>query len=181
MNHDRPTISCWAPGRVNLVGEHIDYCGGAVLPMPIQYGTRVTVTARDDTRVRAASTLADSVEFTFDDHPDFAAGHWGRYVHGAVELLRPHGVARGADIAVSGDIPGSGLSSSASLTVGLVFALAELNGIGLTRLNVARIAQRVEHDEESEQHRILEVEEAHPPRWPAAIEEAVVQGDRPVR
>ncbi len=51
----------WAPGRVNLIGDHIDYCGGAVLPMPIQFGTTVAVRLNDRGRVRGASLNTSEV------------------------------------------------------------------------------------------------------------------------
>jgi galactokinase len=50
----RPNVF-WAPGRVNLLGDHVDYCGGAVLPMPIQFGTSVAVRLRTDGRLRASA------------------------------------------------------------------------------------------------------------------------------
>jgi len=135
----------WAPGRVNLIGDHIDYCGGTVLPMPIQYGTFVAVRLTDTDTVRAVSTnLPEPIELRGGIGAALPRGSWGRFVEGAIAVLAREGVSiTGADILVGGDIPGSGLSSSASLTVGLIYALA--NGT-LAPLQLALAAQRVEHE-----------------------------------
>jgi galactokinase len=137
----------WAPGRVNLIGDHIDYCGGTVLPMPIQYGTSVAVQLTQAGTVRAVSTnFPDRIEFQLDRPAVLPRGSWGRFVEGAIAVLAGEGVAiAGADILVGGDIPGSGLSSSASLTVGLIYALSQAANRPLEPLHLALAAQRVEH------------------------------------
>ncbi len=137
----------WAPGRVNLIGDHVDYCGGVVLPMPIQFGTSVAVRLRSDGCIRAASgNDPATLERDARSNAALPAGHWGRFVSGAVAVLAEIGVdVGGADVLVCGDIPGSGLSSSASLAVGLVYALSECTGHPLAPLQLAVLAQRVEH------------------------------------
>lgn len=137
----------WAPGRVNLIGDHIDYCGGTVLPMPIQYGTSVAVRLTHTGTVRAFSTnFPERIEFRGDRPAVLPRGSWGRFVEGAIAILAGEGVAiAGADIVVGGDIPGSGLSSSASLTVGLIYALSQAANRPLEPLRLALAAQRVEH------------------------------------
>jgi galactokinase len=138
---------CWAPGRVNLLGDHIDYCGGVVLPMPIQFGTAVAAGPRRDHRVRAVS-LDASTRLDLPAARDAALprGHWGRFVLGALAVLEESGCElAGADVLVGGDIPGSGLSSSASLAVALLTALGACARRPLQGLSLALAAQRIEH------------------------------------
>ena len=144
---DRPDLCVWAPGRVNLIGEHIDYCGGTVLPMPIQLGTRLDVAARRDDRVRVFSArMNEAVEVGADTEP-FPPGHWGNFVRGAVELVLRAGAERvGADVRVESDISASGLSSSASFAVGLLSALGAVANVSLQGLALARMARRLEHE-----------------------------------
>ena len=110
----------WAPGRVNLIGDHIDYCGGAVLPMPIQFGTIVAVRLTRSGAVRAIEhelRRAGRIDVAGRGPQTLPRGSWGRFVKGAIAVLADEGVEiPGADVLVGGDIPGSGLSSSASLT-----------------------------------------------------------------
>jgi len=137
----------WAPGRVNLIGDHVDYCGGRVLPMPIQYGTTVAIAARADRRVRARSLeRREALEFDLGCAPSLARGHWGRFVVGASAVARDFGAEAGCDVLVSGDIPGSGLSSSASLSVALLHAIAACFDLPLAGIALARAAQRIEHE-----------------------------------
>jgi galactokinase len=139
---------CWAPGRVNLIGDHVDYCGGTVLPMPIQYGTFVAVRLTDTGTVRAVSTnVQEPIELRCGVPGALPHGSWGRFVEGAIEVLNREGVSiAGADILVGGDIPGSGLSSSASLTVGLIYGLSHAANQPIPPLQIALAAQRVEHE-----------------------------------
>src|SRR5262245_244959 len=143
-----PQLS-WVPGRVNLIGDHVDYCGGAVLPMPIQFGTTIAVRATSSKRVRCISTNRpeEPVEVRCDAAPtELPAGTWGRFVAGAIAELADAGIrVAGADVVVAGDIPGSGLSSSASLSVALLFALARCAGRTLEPIELALAAQRIEH------------------------------------
>ncbi|MEQ8858931.1 MAG: galactokinase [Pseudomonadales bacterium] len=139
-------VLAFAPGRVNLIGDHIDYCGGSVLPMPIQFGTWVAAAPSARARIRAESDRQPAV--TFDraatEHPP---GHWGRFVSGALAVLASENASLpdGFDLFVAGNIPGSGLSSSASLSVALLLALGALGGCRLDGLDLALAAQRIEH------------------------------------
>jgi galactokinase len=137
----------WAPGRVNLIGDHIDYCGGAVLPMPIQFGTSLAVRLNDGGRIRGASSnFPEPVEIGSGDADALPPGSWGRFLYGARAVLADEGIEiPGFDVWVEGNIPGSGLSSSASLSVGLLFALASLAQRPLAPLQLALAAQRIEH------------------------------------
>ena len=138
----------WVPGRVNLIGDHVDYCGGAVLPMPIQFGTTIAVRATTRRRIRCVSANLpnEPVEVRCDAPVDLPHGAWGRFVAGAVGELTAAGIAiSGADVLVAGDIPGSGLSSSASLAVALLFGLARGVGFTFGPIDLALAAQRIEH------------------------------------
>ncbi|GGP79582.1 galactokinase [Streptosporangium pseudovulgare] len=137
-----------APGRVNLIGEHTDYNDGLVLPFAVPWGVTAAVSPRDDGVVRLRSLQAaepGGVE-TVED-PKGAAG-WARYAVGVFWALREEGrPVRGADLVIDGNVPqGAGLSSSAALEVAVGIALNDLYGLGMTKMEVARVAQRAEND-----------------------------------
>ncbi|GIH81203.1 galactokinase [Planobispora longispora] len=135
-----------APGRVNLIGEHTDYNDGFVLPFAVPWGVTAAVSPRGDGVVRLRSLQVDGPAVTVEDL-DGAEG-WMRYAVGVVWALREAGrPVRGADIVVDGDVPrGAGLSSSAALEVVIGLALDELYGLGLTRMEIALLAQKAEND-----------------------------------
>jgi galactokinase len=119
-----------APGRVNLIGEHIDYHGLPVLPIALQRRVRVTFRARDDARIRAASEGYGAREFEW--RPDLApapAGDWENYPRAAAQAIaRKWGVGRGIDAVVDSDLPpAAGLSSSSALIVAVALALLRAN------------------------------------------------------
>ena len=130
--HD-PDGVWWAPGRVNLIGEHTDYNDGFVLPLAIERGTFAAVAPRRDGLVRSRS---------------LQEGDAATYVEGVVWALREAGVAiDGADVVVDSTVPqGSGLSSSAALECSVALALAELHESDLDRVELARAAQRAENE-----------------------------------
>ncbi|MCC6406184.1 MAG: galactokinase [Planctomycetes bacterium] len=138
-----------APGRVNLIGEHTDYNDLPVLPMALQRDTAILFAPRDDARVRLvnldARFGAREFELSASIAP-FAAGDWGNYVKAAAEILaREHGVTRGFDGVVAGDVPAaSGLSSSAALVVASALALRVANGLELESRAFADLCARGE-------------------------------------
>jgi len=121
-----------APGRVNLIGEHVDYNGGRCLPMALTRVTAAAVRRRDDDRVRLASTDPDAQPFegTLDDLGPGRVTGWAAYAAGTLWSLQQAGIAvPGLDMAVSSDVPlGAGLSSSASLEAAVALSAAELAG-----------------------------------------------------
>lgn len=137
------------PGRVNLIGEHLDYNGGPVLPMAIDRSLTIKVRSRDDDTINLWSDLPGSSKVTFATgvQPGEVDG-WAVYAAGIVWSFISAGHRfDGADIVVESRIPsGSGLSSSAALTCGIASALNEMHDFGLNRTDLALLAQRAEHD-----------------------------------
>jgi len=135
-----------APGRVNLLGEHTDYHEGFVLPAAIGPSLLFALAPRSDHRCRLlALNTGEEVDLSLN-----GSGHlgpsWLAYVRGVVEALRRRGATVGGFEGVfGGDLPvGAGLSSSAALDVGLAFGLNHLFGLGLNRLDLARVAREAE-------------------------------------
>ena len=129
----------FAPGRVNLIGDHTDYTGGLVLPMAVHLGTTVEVELGGDVVELRSRTEPDPavVPLTVDD-PASVEPAWARYVAGVVSELRPGTGARGS---VETTLPvGAGLSSSAALEVAVALAL----GFEGTPLDLALLCQRAE-------------------------------------
>ena len=140
-----PASFGFVPGRVNLIGEHTDYNGGAVLPTALSLGTTVGLAPRADGRVRVVSRGFKAVaERGLDEAP---TGHWSDYALGAVSEARRLGWLEGADIAVASDVPaGAGLSSSASLLVNVLKRAREVADAGMSDADIAHAARRVETD-----------------------------------
>jgi galactokinase len=127
-----------------LIGEHTDYSGGLVLPVAIDLGTRVTWEPLDGVvRVRSLA-FGDMVEV--DAHGGGEATGWGRYVAAVVALLRERGRPdAGMEAVVSSSVPiGSGLSSSAALTVSLALALCRAATFEVEPLELARLMRQAE-------------------------------------
>jgi galactokinase len=142
MRRDSFTIR--APGRVNLIGEHVDYCGLPVLPMAIQYGITLQVTPRADQVVRLtnASPAFAPRSFTIaPEIPPLPQSDWGNYVQAAAQALaRRLGLLHGFDAVVTSDLPvASGLSSSSALVVAASMALLTANDQALTALELATL------------------------------------------
>lgn len=139
------TVSAYAPGRVELLGNHTDYNQGLVLAAAIDRGINVTGTARDDDLIILRST--DHGDVTLSDLPP-PERHWSSYPIGVVYELRRagHSVA-GFEANVAGDLPsGIGLASSAALEVATAGFLMKLHGLRLAPLEVAKLCQRAENE-----------------------------------
>src|SRR5690242_19167665 len=123
------TIS--VPGRVNLIGEHIDYHNLPVLPMAIQRRVSITFDERSDPMIQASSRGYDMREFALSEGEPFAAGDWGNYLKAAAQLVtRRWHLSRGLNAAIESDLPvAAGLSSSSALMTGIALALLRVNGI----------------------------------------------------
>lgn len=141
-----PDICAAAPGRVNLIGEHIDYSNGFVLPFAISDRTYCAISKRDDSTIRIASAQRRNKVFTIDTSkvsPE-TPGEWERYVLGVIWAL---GINSGLDIVIDGRVPlGAGLSSSAALECSVATALNSLFDLGQSLEDLARATQKAEND-----------------------------------
>jgi galactokinase len=145
----RPALLAIAPGRVNVIGEHVDYNGGWVLPAAINRCLVMAVAPRADGRVRVASAGREGVlEFDRQDLAPGRAKDWSRYVRGVLAGLARAGLdVPGFDACVASAIPvGGGLSSSAALEAATALAALGLCGVEMERFALARLCQRAEHD-----------------------------------
>ncbi len=142
----------FAPGRVNLIGEHTDYNGGHVFPCALTIGTYGAVAKRDDDKIRFYSVNLDRtgvVETSLSDlEPSKEAG-WTNYPKGVIWAFAGRGMKldKGFDMVIYGNIPnGSGLSSSASLEVLTGFILRDLYGFDVSNQDLALIGQYSENN-----------------------------------
>ncbi len=142
------SVAAFAPGRVNLIGEHTDYNEGLALPFAITEGVTVRATGRAQPTITAAALdLGEEDSFAIGE-PSPADG-WRAFVRGAVAELRGAGVpVGGAALEITGDIQrGAGLSSSAALEVALCLALSALSDAQPPdRVALARLCSRVENE-----------------------------------
>ena len=142
----KPACIASAPARVNLIGEHMDYNGGEVLPIAIDHRTYVAVSAaaeREESRVASGTQARIG---SFDAREPARSGQWWDYVAGVVRELAASGArVPQLNIAISSDVPsGAGLSSSAAVEVATTFAIAELLGLSLSAQQAAEVAWRAE-------------------------------------
>jgi galactokinase len=143
-----------APGRVNLIGEHVDYNGGYVLPCAIDRETVIALGPADKNNqgefldVAAIDMGSARCRIALDEPTTRGVNSWENHVRGVVHALRALGQPiKPAQIAIAGDIPiGAGLSSSASLGVAVALALSDYSRLGLDAPALARIAQAAEND-----------------------------------
>ncbi len=139
----------WAPGRVNLIGEHTDYNDGFVLPFGLEFGVAAAAARRPDPVLRVRSLQhPDAVEHDLRALTPRSVGDWSAYVAGVVWAMREAGhEVGGLDVVVDGDVPaGAGLSSSAALECSVAVACRDLVGLDLDRTTVAGLARRAEND-----------------------------------
>ena len=143
----------FAPGRVNLIGEHTDYNGGHVFPCALTLGTYAVARKRDDRVLRFYSENFASlgvIETSLDDLVPDEKADWTNYPKGVMWTFEKRGykLPQGMDIAIYGDIPnGSGLSSSASLEVLTGIVLKDMFGFDeITMPEIAQIGQYSENN-----------------------------------
>jgi galactokinase len=143
-----PEIISEAPGRVNLIGEHVDYCDGFVMPFAISDRTYAAINRRSDRKIRIASAQrpGEIIESSLDHLSPDEAGDWERYILGVIWAFGDR-ITTGLDILVDGRVAlGAGLSSSAALECSIAIALNQLFGVDLSLPELARLAQRSEND-----------------------------------
>ena len=122
-------VTAFAPGRINLIGEHTDYNEGLALPFAISDGVTVRARPLSERRIEAlALDLSERDAFALDEIE--SASGWRAFLRGCAAELEQAGIElRGAALEIHGTVPrGAGLSSSAALEVGLALALLELSG-----------------------------------------------------
>jgi galactokinase len=143
---ERRRVRVAAPGRVNLIGEHVDYHEGLVLPAAIDRFVVAEAVAREDDRVEIQS-LALNAHHAFSLAQPFAGSGWAARVEGIVrDVLANVSAPRGLELTLGGDLPpGSGLSSSAASMVAAGLSAARLNGVEPEPLELARTVQQAEH------------------------------------
>lgn len=145
-------VNCFfSPGRVNLIGEHIDYNGGSVFPAALTIGIYAVMRYREDNIIRLRSknaqgevivNLSDSIEYN-------EADGWGNYPKGVIKYLLDCGISiRGCDILYYSDLPdGAGLSSSAALEVLTAYMLSySETDSRINRIEIAKLCRRVENE-----------------------------------
>jgi galactokinase len=146
----RERVAAFAPGRVNIIGEHTDYNGGLALPFSISQGIVVRAQPQGEPYISArAEDLGDEDRFALEDRSP--ANGWRAFVRGVVaELAAAAAAPGGAQLQISGDLPrGAGLSSSSALEVALCLALIALQDSTaerLDRLQIAQLCSRVESE-----------------------------------
>ncbi len=151
--HGRPALGVFtAPGRVNLIGEHVDYNGGLCLPMALPHGTYAAVAAREDdtVTVRSAQAGEDFVGSLPELSPGTVGG-WAAYAAGVLWAMREDGwELPGMDLVVDGRVPlGAGLSSSAALECAVALAAAAAAGVRVgaeVRADLVRACMRAERE-----------------------------------
>ena len=155
-----------APGRVNLIGEHTDYCDGFVMPAAIDFATIVAISPRTDGHLVAHSVNFDErIDHPLDPYlerrfaerrPDSPARrdgslttHWSDYIAGVLWALREHGVPvdHGFSLTIAGDVPlGAGLSSSASVEVATAIAVLGATSFDMPLTRIAVLCRKAENE-----------------------------------
>lgn len=142
----KPDVIAAAPGRINLIGEHVDYSDGFVLPFAISSRTTVAIKKRTDQKIRLASAQRQSsiFEIELDDLKPGSEGKWERYPLGVIWAL---GIQSGLDIFIDGKVPlGAGLSSSAALECSMAVALNHLFNLNFSMKDLAKLTQKAENE-----------------------------------
>ena len=146
--HDDPVVAI-SPGRVNLIGDHVDYNDGFVLPCAIDAYAAVAARPRSDRMLRAhAVAFDDNAEVSLRELRPGRVTGWFAYVAGVAWALGREGHdLPGMDLAVAGDIPiGRGLASSAALELATAYAMSQVSTVSLDAVHMARLCQRAEHE-----------------------------------
>ena len=146
----QPEITVYAPGRVNIIGEHTDYNDGFVMPCAINYGTAIAGAKRDDHIFRVyAADLKQQDQFSLleeiNPHPK---AKWANYVRGMVKFIQQQcpSFTQGADLVIRGNVPlSAGLSSSAALEVAVGKFCQLLGDLALTHTEIALLGQKTEN------------------------------------
>jgi galactokinase len=142
-------VTTYAPGRAELLGNHTDYNEGYVLALAVDRGTTIKGQARSDRKIHLHSRELDKTEtIVLDQLAAERVSPWSRYTLGVVDQFRRNDLpVEGFDAEISSNLPlGAGLSSSAALENATVLFLTRLFGAKLDPMQMARLAQKAEHD-----------------------------------
>ncbi|QLB12690.1 galactokinase [Bisgaardia hudsonensis] len=144
------TLNVYAPGRVNIIGEHTDYNDGFVMPCAINYGTAISGAKRDDSIFKVyASDLKQFDEFSLAEEITVNPKEkWTGYVRGVVKFIQEScpDFKQGADLVISGNVPlSAGLSSSASLEVAIGKFCQQLANLPISNTEIALVGQKAEN------------------------------------
>jgi galactokinase len=145
----QPTAHYFTPGRVNLIGEHIDYNGGLVMPCAVTLGTWLIIAPNNDNVIRFKSLNFDeTAEIELKPSYIKTGSEWFNYPLGVFnEISKKHKIPTGLDLLFFGNIPiGSGLSSSASIEVVMAYALNDYFKLGYEKIELPLLAQKVENE-----------------------------------
>ena len=145
-----PEVICYAPGRVNLLGDHTDYNDGFVLPAAIDVGTTIAASRRNDNQVVAfAEGYSTNVDcFSLENIAFSHKEMWRNYVRGTLKCLRESNTDfGGVNLAITGNVPqGAGLSSSASFEMAILKTIVDLYQLDLDGVTAALMGQRAENE-----------------------------------
>ena len=139
----------FCPGRVNLIGEHIDYNGGKVMPCAISLGTYLAISKNKDKLLRFHSlNFPETIELHLQENYSKTGKTWFNYPLGMInELIEDGNLISGLDMLFNGNLPiGAGLSSSASIEVLTGFALNQLFGMKISNKDIALMGKKVENE-----------------------------------
>lgn len=142
----QPEVIASAPGRINIIGEHIDYSHGLVLPFAIADRTVAKLRRRSDSsiRIRSVQRPDEVISTDLSSLNPGGPGDWERYVLGVMWSL---GIEEGVDIEIDGRVPlGAGLSSSAALECAVATGLNQLFNLALSKKELALLTQKAEND-----------------------------------
>ncbi|MCH4886816.1 galactokinase [Acidaminobacter sp. JC074] len=148
---ERQVSYFFSPGRVNLIGEHTDYNGGHVFPSTISLGTYGVVSSNEDMIIRCYSDNYPAlgiVEVDLNDLSFSESDEWVNYLKGVIIQFKKKGfeLNHGFDLAIKGNIPGGGLSSSASLELLVCVMLRKVYGFDLDMLEMVKMSRAVENE-----------------------------------
>ncbi|UGB30854.1 galactokinase [Metabacillus sp. B2-18] len=153
FQQNQPTRSFFAPGRVNLIGEHTDYNGGHVFPCALTFGTYAVVALRNDQKIRMySSNFPDIgiVTLSTEDPLQLQKEHdWANYPKGVMKEFIDRGIEinKGFDILFYGNIPnGAGLSSSASIELVTAVTIQALFETNFNRFELVQMSQHAENE-----------------------------------
>ncbi|NLC66097.1 MAG: galactokinase [Clostridium sp.] len=142
----------FAPGRVNLIGEHTDYNGGNVFPAALTIGTYGLISERDDKLFKVYSKNFNEkgiIQFSLDNLKYEKQDDWANYPKGIISefIKNGHKIEKGLNVYFFGNIPnGAGLSSSASIEVLMGIILKDIYKINIDMISIAKLSQKVENE-----------------------------------